>query len=75
VGDFEAATGGGICPAIEERSWSPRSLPHEIEPNHHCRRSVIGALDFGSNTLIHAVHTGTVKGPDVVRFIDMAARP
>jgi transposase len=61
----------GFCgsPPVQ-RSWSPRSLPHEIEPNHHCRRSVIGALDFGSNTLIHAAHTGTVKGPDVVRFID-----
>jgi transposase len=53
-----------------QRSWSPRGLPHEIEPNHHCRRSVIGALDFGTNTLAHAAHSGTVKGPDIVRFID-----
>ena len=53
-----------------QRSWSPRGLPHEIEPNHHCRRSVIGALDFGANALIHAAHSGTVKGPDIVRFID-----
>lgn len=61
----------GFCgsPPVQ-RSWSPRSLSHEIEPNRHCRRSVIGALDFGSNTLIHAAHTGTVKGPDVMRFID-----
>ncbi len=53
-----------------QRSWSPRSLPHEIEPSHHCRCSVIGALDFSSNMLIHAAHTGTAKGPHVVRFID-----
>ncbi|KAG8148429.1 hypothetical protein BFF94_038100 [Burkholderia catarinensis] len=47
-----------------QRSWSPRGLPHEIEPNSHCRRSVLGALDYGAITLIHA------KGPTVVRFID-----
>jgi hypothetical protein len=29
-------------------------LPHQVEPNLHCRRSVIGALDFGLNTLNHA---------------------
>ncbi|WP_232458793.1 hypothetical protein, partial [Burkholderia ubonensis] len=40
------------------------------EPNHHCRRSVIGALDFGVNTLTHTAHAGTIKGPDVVDFID-----
>lgn len=33
-----------------QRSWSPRGLPHEIEPNTHCRRSVLGALDYGTNT-------------------------
>ncbi|WP_216353886.1 IS630 family transposase, partial [Burkholderia cenocepacia] len=61
----------GFCgsPPVQ-RSWSPRGLPHEIEPNHHCRRSVIGALDFGSNTLVHAAHASTIKGPHVERFID-----
>jgi len=53
-----------------QRSWSPRGLPHQVEPNHHCRRSVIGALDFGGNTLIHGAHTTTIKAPDVERFID-----
>jgi transposase len=53
-----------------QRSWSPRGLPHQVEPNRHCRRSVIGVLDFGRNTLIHAAHTGTIKAPDVERFID-----
>ncbi|WP_343668451.1 transposase [Paraburkholderia heleia] len=53
-----------------QRSWSPRGLPHQFEPNHHCRRSVIGALDFGENTLIHASHGGTIKAPNVEHFID-----
>ncbi|WP_198390005.1 transposase [Burkholderia ubonensis] len=61
----------GFCgsPPVQ-RSWSPRGLPHEIEPNTHCRRSVLGALDYGVNTLIHATHTGSIKGRNVVRFID-----
>ncbi|CAB3774255.1 IS630 family transposase [Paraburkholderia humisilvae] len=53
-----------------QRSWSPRGLPHRVEPNPHCRRSVIGALDFGGNALIHASHSGTIKAPDVECFID-----
>ncbi|WP_157379994.1 transposase [Burkholderia ubonensis] len=56
--------------AAGSAQWSPRGLPHEVEPNHHCRRSVIGALDFGVNTLIHTAHAGTIKDPDVVDFID-----
>ncbi|WP_157660910.1 transposase [Burkholderia ubonensis] len=32
--------------------------------------SVIGALIFGANTLVRAAHSRTVKGPEVVRFID-----
>jgi len=53
-----------------QRSWSPRGLPHDIEPNTHCQRSVPGALDYGANTLIHATHARSVKGPNVVRFFD-----
>ncbi|WP_157650281.1 transposase [Burkholderia ubonensis] len=61
----------GFCgsPPVQ-RSWSPRGLPHEIEPNTHCRRSVLGALDYGANTLIHATHARSIKGPTIVRFID-----
>ncbi|RQU49429.1 transposase [Burkholderia cenocepacia] len=61
----------GFCgsPPVQ-RSWSPRGLPHEVEPNTHCRRSVFGALDYGANTLIHAAHARGIKGPDVVHFID-----
>ncbi|WP_196493055.1 transposase [Burkholderia territorii] len=45
-------------------------MPHEIEPNTHCRRSVQGALGYGPNTLIHAIHARSIKGPTVVRSID-----
>ena len=60
---------GFCCSPPVQRSWSPRGLPHAIEPNTHTRRSVIGALDFGPNKLIHAPCPGTVKGPDVMRFM------
>lgn len=61
----------GICAAPPvQRSWSPRGLPHAIEPSSHCRRSIIGALDFGRNALIHASHTRTVKALHVVEFIE-----
>ncbi|KVN39609.1 transposase [Burkholderia ubonensis] len=75
----------GFCGAPPvQRSWSPRGSPHEIEPNTQCRRSVLGALDCGPNKLIHATHVRSIKGPNVVRFIDdllvmdrwtMAVRP
>ena len=65
----------GFCgsPPVQ-RSWSPRGLPHAIEPNHHCRRNVVGALNFGENSFIHAASAKTVKGPDVVEFLDSLIR-
>jgi transposase len=62
----------GICVAPSvQRSWSPRGLPHAIELNSHCRRSIIGALDFGQNThdpcRAHAHCEGTLH---VVEFIE-----
>lgn len=61
----------GFCAAPPvQRSWSPRGLPHSVEPNSHCRRSVLGALDFGQNAFIHATSAKTVKGSDVVEFLD-----
>ena len=61
----------GFCgsPPVQ-RSWSPRGLPHAIEPNHHCRRNVLGALNFAENSLIYAASARTVKGPDIVTFLD-----
>jgi transposase len=51
-----------------QRSRSPRGLPHAM--NSHCRRSIIGALDFGNNALIHTSHTGTIKTLHVFEFIE-----
>jgi transposase len=51
-----------------QRSRSPRGLPHAI--NSHCRRSIIGALDFGNNALIHTSQTGTIKALHVFEFIE-----
>nr|WP_081067303.1 transposase [Burkholderia cepacia] len=61
----------GFCgsPPVQ-RSWSPRGLPHEIEPNTYCRRSVLDTQDYGANLLIHATHARGIKDPTVARFID-----
>jgi hypothetical protein len=45
-------------------------LPHEIEPNHYCRRSVIGAPDFDAKKLINAAYASTVQDPNVKQFVD-----
>jgi transposase len=57
-----------------QRSWSPRGLPHSIEPNSHCRRNVVAALNFGENSFIYAASACTVKGPNVVEFLDSLIR-
>lgn len=60
----------GFCGSpLVKRSQSSRGLPHEIEPNTHCRRSVPGVLDYGANKLIHAIHGRCIKDPNVVRFV------
>ncbi|MFM0334689.1 IS630 family transposase [Paraburkholderia strydomiana] len=57
-----------------QRSWSPRGLPHAVEPNPHCRRNVLAALNFAENSLVYAASARTVKGPDVVGFLDALIR-
>lgn len=51
----------GIAPVQCRRS--PRGLPHEAKPNHHCRRGVIGALNFGADMLTHATHANIHHRP------------
>jgi transposase len=53
-----------------QRSWSPRSQPHATEPAKHCTRSVLGALDFGTQQLHTKVHTGTINRERVIDFLD-----
>lgn len=46
---------GFAASAPVQRAWSPGGVPHSVEPRLHCRRSVLGALDFGANALTHHV--------------------
>jgi transposase len=57
-----------------QRAWSPRGLPHCVEPRFHCRRSVPGALDFGANTLAYHVASSSIKGEAVIEFLEQVAR-
>ena len=56
-----------------QRAWSPRGLPHCVEPRLHCRRSVLGALDFGANALTHHVTSSSIKGGTVIEFLEQIA--
>jgi transposase len=56
-----------------QRAWSPRGLPHCVEPRLHCRRSVLGALDFGANALTHHVTSSSIKGDTVIEFLEQIA--
>ncbi|MEX3929426.1 transposase [Paraburkholderia sp. BR10936] len=64
----DARTRAAGAPPVQ-RSWSPRGLPHAIEPKATAgaRSSV---LDFGKNALIRASHARTVRGLHVVRAIE-----
>jgi transposase len=57
-----------------QRGWSAVGEPHRVFPKPHCRRSVLGAFDFGANLLKHEASKTTIKRPDVIRFLDQVAR-
>lgn len=40
----------------------------------HCRRSVLGALDFGANTLAYHVASSSIKGDAVIAFLELVAQ-
>ena len=65
---------GFSASAPVQRGWSPIGQPHVIVPQPHCRRSVLGALDYGANTLMHQVYGCNVKRDTVVQFIDQVAQ-
>ncbi|MDN7905239.1 hypothetical protein QZM18_14095 [Burkholderia diffusa] len=52
----------GFCRSpLVQRRWSRRGSPHEIEPNTHCRRRVLGDLDYGANSPIHVTQVQRQK--------------
>ncbi|WP_075583470.1 transposase [Caballeronia sordidicola] len=57
-----------------QRAWSPRGLPHRVEPRLHCRRLVLGALDFGTNALTHHVTISSIKDGTVIEFLEQIAQ-
>lgn len=57
-----------------QRGWSPIGEPHRVVPQPHCRRSVLGALDFGANLLRHETSKGTIKRSAVIQFLDQVAQ-
>ena len=66
-------SGFSASPPVQ-RGWSPVGEPHRVFPQPHCRRSVLGALDFGANLLTYRASKATIKRPDVVQFLEQIAR-
>ena len=66
-------SGFSASPPVQ-RGWSPVGEPHRVFPQPHCRRSVLGALDFGANLLTHEASKATIKRPDVIQFLDQIAQ-
>lgn len=54
--------------------WSPLGQPHCVEPKPHCKRSVLGALDYAANTLQHFATGERVTRSTVVQFLDQIAQ-
>lgn len=48
--------------------------PHWMEPRPHCKRSVLGALDFAANTLRCIATAEPVTPPTVMQFLDQMAQ-
>lgn len=65
-------SGFSASPPVQ-RGWSPVGEPHRVLPQPHCRRSVLGAFDFGANLLKHEASKATIKRPDVIQFLDQVA--
>jgi transposase len=53
-----------------QRSSSPLGQPHATESAKHCTRSVLGALDFGTQQLETAAYAHTTTREVFVSFID-----
>lgn len=54
--------------------WGPRGKSHAVEPRNHCRHSVLGALDYATNTLFYQTESGSVTRTDVVVFLEQVAK-
>ena len=58
-----------------QRAWSPIGMPHEADASLARKRvNVLGVLNYGTNTLMHALHDGSVTREHVVAFIDCLAK-
>jgi hypothetical protein len=71
---FMDEAGMSTVPNVQ-RAWSPRSLPHTANAGVSRRRvNVLGALNYGANTLTHVLHEGSVTRAHIIDFIDNLAK-
>lgn len=48
--------------------------PIMVEPQSHCHRSVLGALDYSYNTLFYSIKSGIVTRDNMINFWEEVAR-
>jgi transposase len=71
---FQDEVGMSNIPNVQ-RAWSPIGSPHEADASLPRKRvNVLGALNYGTNTLVHTLHEGNVTRDDVVSFVDKLAQ-
>jgi len=69
---FDEAGCSGSPPT--QRSWSKVGYPHRIAPAAHCRRNVLGALEFGAGKFIFEVASEAVRAQAVCDFLRKIAQ-
>jgi transposase len=70
---FFDESGMSTVPNVQ-RAWSPLGTPHCADASGSRKRvNILGALNYATNTLVHALHETTVKRPQVIEFIHKLA--
>jgi transposase len=71
---FQDEAGMSNIPNVQ-RAWSPARMPHQADASLTKKRvNILGALDYGTNTLTHTLHEGSITRERVIAFVDTLAK-
>lgn len=70
---FQDESGMSNQPNVQ-RAWSPVGMPHEADASIGRKRvNILGALNYGTNTLTYKLHETSVTKAHVIDFLDHVA--
>jgi transposase len=70
---FQDESGMANHPNVQ-RAWSPVGMPHEADASIPRKRiNILGALNYGANTLTYKLHETSVSKAKVIDFLDNLA--